>query len=82
MWQENLLSSNGRASSTLARATINKVINKVIKTLSILLKKKYNIMDLQELRYLLDYAKRHNMMHEPVASVYQAWSKELEEAYK
>lgn len=38
-------------------------------------------MDLQELRYLLDYAKRHNMMHEPVASVYQAWSKELEEAY-
>ena len=48
--------------------------------LSILLKK-YNIMDLQELRYLLDYAKRHNMMHEPVASVYQAWSKELEEAY-
>lgn len=38
-------------------------------------------MDLQELKYLLDYAKRHNMMHEPVASVYQAWSKELEEAY-
>ena len=38
-------------------------------------------MDFQELKYLLDYAKRHNMMHEPVASVYQAWSKELEEAY-
>ena len=38
-------------------------------------------MDLQELKYLLDYAKKHNMMHEPVASVYQAWSKELEEAY-
>ena len=62
---ENLLSRNGRASSTLARATnIN-----------------YITMDLQELRYLLDYAKKHNMMHEPVASVYQAWSKELEEAY-
>ena len=29
-------------------------------------------MDLQELRYLLDYAKKHNMMHEPVASVYQS----------
>ena len=38
-------------------------------------------MDLQELRYLLDYAKKHNMMHEPVASVYQSWSKELEEDY-
>ena len=38
-------------------------------------------MDLQELKYLLDYAKRHNMMHEPVASVYQAWSKELKEDY-
>lgn len=38
-------------------------------------------MDLQELKYLLDYAKKHNMMHEPVVSVYQAWSKELEEAY-
>lgn len=38
-------------------------------------------MDLQELRWLLDYARRHNMMHEPVVSVYQAWSKELEEAY-
>lgn len=39
-------------------------------------------MDLQELKYLLDYAKKHNMMHKPVISVYQAWSKELEEAYK
>lgn len=39
-------------------------------------------MDLQELRWLLDYARRHNMMHKPVVSVYQAWSKELEEAYK
>lgn len=39
-------------------------------------------MDLQELRWLLDYAKKHNMMHKPVISVYQAWSKELEEAYK
>ena len=48
--------------------------------LSILLKK-YNIMDLQELRYLLDYAKRHNMMHQSFISVYQTWSKELEEAY-
>ena len=48
--------------------------------LSILLKK-YNIMDLQELRYLLDYAKKHNMMQQPFISVYQAWSKELEEAY-
>lgn len=38
-------------------------------------------MDLQELRWLLDYAKKHNMMHKPVISVYQAWSKELEEAY-
>ena len=38
-------------------------------------------MDLQELRYFLDYAKKHNMMHEPVASVYQSWSKELEEDY-
>lgn len=39
-------------------------------------------MDLQELRWLLDYARRHNMMHTPVVSVYQTWSKELEEAYK
>lgn len=39
-------------------------------------------MDLQELRYLLNYARRHNMMRKPVISVYQAWSKELEEAYK
>ena len=38
-------------------------------------------MDLQELRYLLDYAKKHNIMHEPVASVYQFWSKKLEEDY-
>lgn len=38
-------------------------------------------MDLQELRYLLDYAKKHNMMHKLFISVYQAWSKELEEAY-
>lgn len=38
-------------------------------------------MDLQELKYLLDYAKKHNMMHKPFISVYQAWSKELEEAY-
>lgn len=38
-------------------------------------------MDLQELRWLLDYARRHNLMHKPVVSVYQAWSKELEEAY-
>ena len=38
-------------------------------------------MDLQELRWLLDYARRHNMMHKPVVNVYQAWSKELEEAY-
>lgn len=38
-------------------------------------------MDLQELRWLLDYARRHNLMHESVVSVYQAWSKELEEAY-
>ena len=38
-------------------------------------------MDLQELRYLLDYARKHNMMHKPFISVYQAWSKELEEAY-
>ena len=38
-------------------------------------------MDLQELRYLLDYAKKHNMMNEPVASVYQSRSKELEEDY-
>ena len=43
---------------------------------------KYNIMDLQELRYLLDYARKHNMMQQPFISVYQAWSKELEEAYK
>ena len=42
---------------------------------------KYNITDLQELRYLLDYAKKHNMMQQPFISVYQAWSKELEEAY-
>ena len=39
-------------------------------------------MDLQELKYLLDYAKKHNMMHKPFIIVYQAWSKELEEAYK
>lgn len=39
-------------------------------------------VDLQELKYLLDYAKKHNMMHKPFISVYQAWSKELEEAYK
>lgn len=39
-------------------------------------------MDLQELRYLLNYAKRHNMMQQPFTVVYQAWSKELEEAYK
>ena len=38
-------------------------------------------MDLQELRYLLDYARKHNMMQQPFISVYQAWSKELEEAY-
>ena len=38
-------------------------------------------MDLQELRYLSDYAKRHNMMNKSFISVYQAWSKELEEAY-
>ena len=38
-------------------------------------------MDLQELKYLLDYARKHNMMHKPFISVYQAWSKELEEAY-
>lgn len=38
-------------------------------------------MDLQELRYLLDYAKRHNMMHQSFISVYKAWSKELENAY-
>lgn len=38
-------------------------------------------MDPQELRYLLDYAKRHNMMHKSFISVYQAWSKELEDAY-
>lgn len=38
-------------------------------------------MDLQELKYLLDYAKKHNMMQRPFISVYQAWSKELEEAY-
>lgn len=38
-------------------------------------------MDLQELKYLLDYAKKHNMMHKSFISVYQAWSKELEEAY-
>ena len=38
-------------------------------------------MNLQELKYLLDYAKKHNMMHKPFISVYQAWSKELEEAY-
>ena len=38
-------------------------------------------MDSQELRYLLDYAKKHNMMHKSFVSVYQAWSKELEEAY-
>ena len=38
-------------------------------------------MDLQELKYLLDYAKKHNMMHKSFVSVYQAWSKELEEAY-
>lgn len=38
-------------------------------------------MDLQELKYLLDYAKKHNMMQQPFISVYQAWSKELEEAY-
>ena len=48
--------------------------------LAILLK--YNIMDPQELKYLLDYAKRHNMMNKSFISVYQAWSKELEEAYK
>ena len=38
-------------------------------------------MDLQELRYLLDYARKHNMMQQPFISVYQAWSKELAEAY-
>ena len=38
-------------------------------------------MDLQELKYLLDYAKKHNMMHKPFISVYQAWSKELKETY-
>lgn len=38
-------------------------------------------MDLQELRWLLNYAKKHNMMQESVTNVYQAWSKELEEAY-
>lgn len=39
-------------------------------------------MDLQELKYLLDYAKKYNMMKQPFISVYQSWSKELEEAYK
>lgn len=38
-------------------------------------------MDSQELKYLLDYAKKHNMMQQSFISVYQAWSKELEEAY-
>lgn len=38
-------------------------------------------MDLQELRYLLDYAKKYNMMNQSVISVYQSWSKELEKAY-
>ena len=38
-------------------------------------------MDHQELRYLLDYARRHNMMQSSVESVYKAWCKELEEAY-
>lgn len=38
-------------------------------------------MDLQELRYLLDYAKKHNMMNQSVISVYQSWSNELEKAY-
>lgn len=38
-------------------------------------------MDLQELKYLLDYAKKHNMMNQSVVSVYQAWSEELEKAY-
>lgn len=33
-------------------------------------------MDLQELRWLLNYAKKHNMMQESVTNVYQAWSKE------
>lgn len=39
-------------------------------------------MDLQELNYLLDYAKRHNMMNQSFENVYNAWSKELEEAYE
>ena len=39
-------------------------------------------MDLQELRYLLDYAKRHKMMKDPFIKVLNAWNKELEEAYK
>lgn len=38
-------------------------------------------MNLQELRYLLDYAKKHNIMQQPFISVYQSWSKELEEDY-
>lgn len=38
-------------------------------------------MDPQELEWLLDYAKKHNMMQQPFISVYQDWSKELEEAY-
>lgn len=38
-------------------------------------------MDSQELKYLLDYAERHNMMQKSFISVYQAWTKELEEAY-
>lgn len=39
-------------------------------------------MDLQELRYLLDYARRHNMMQCSFITVYNAWQKELDEAYK
>lgn len=38
-------------------------------------------MDLQELHYLLDYAKRHNMMQCSFIQVLNAWNKELDEAY-
>ena len=38
-------------------------------------------MDLQELKYLLDYARRHNMMQQSFINVYQAWSEEVEKAY-
>lgn len=39
-------------------------------------------MNFQELQRLINYAQKHNMTHKPVIAVYQAWSKELEEAYK